>query len=303
MAATTAPQPHLAAWEWPTLVLAATIYGGWIALVAGHAALPLPLACAIGAWLIAWHGSLQHEVIHGHPTRRQWLNDAIGYPPLALWLPYPVYAREHTAHHATPHLSDPWDDTESNYIARAGGVAHALAAIEATLAGRVVFGPPIRALRLWWAQVLRLRRDPAGVARDWLPHLVAVAVVLWFVQHCGLSLGVYVFGMVWPGIGLASIRAYAEHRASDDPAARTAIVADRGPLALLFLNNNLHTWHHAHPGAPWYALPAMHRAQPDAFPRAPRYRHYGEVIARFAFVPHDRLVHPAPIAPEQARRA
>lgn len=301
MSAGTGQTGTIAAIEWPTLGLAAVIYGGWLMLIAFHAHVPLLLACAIGAWLIAWHGSLQHETIHGHPTRNAAINDAIGYPPLALWLPYWLYAREHAAHHATPHLSDPYDDTESNYLARPGGLAHALALLEATLVGRVVFGPPIRVGRLLIAEVQRARRDPAGVARDWVPHALAAAAVLAWVSHCGLPIVVYICGMVWPGLGLTLIRAYAEHRADADPAARTAIIADRGPLALLFLNNNLHSWHHANPAAPWYALPAMYRANPAAFPKAPRYRHYGEVIARFAFAPHDRLVHPAPIAPEAAR--
>jgi hypothetical protein len=102
----------------------------------------------------------------------------------------------------------------------------------------------------------------------------------------------YVLCFIWPGTALSLIRSYAEHRASADPAARTAIVADSGPLALLFLNNNLHIWHHAYPALP-YAPPAAYRADPDAFPQAPRYAHYGVIFTRFLLRPHDRLVHPA----------
>jgi fatty acid desaturase len=278
--------------EWPTLALAAIIYGGWLALTAWHALLPAPLLVVGGAWLIAWQGSLQHEVIHDHPTRSRTINDAIGFPPVSLWLPYAVYAREHRAHHATALLTDPAQDTESNYLPRSGGLSHRAAALEATLAGRMVFGPPLRVARFWWREAQRARIDPRGVARDWLPHLAGVALVLAWLHHVGLSVPFYVVGMVWPGTALLLIRAFAEHRASPDPAARTAVVEDRGPLALLFLNNNLHPWHHAMPHVPWYALPALYRADPGAFARAPRYRGYGRVIARFLFRPHDTIVHP-----------
>jgi fatty acid desaturase len=280
--------------EWPTIGLAMVIYGGWFALTGWHALLPWPVLLAGGAWLIAWHSSLQHEVIHGHPTRHAWLNDAIGFAPLSLWLPYTVYARDHRAHHATDHLTDPLDDTESNYLARPGGLAHLLAALESTLAGRMLFGPPIRIGRFWLAELRRAGSAPGAVARDWLPHLAGVALVVAWLGHVGIGLGQYGLCFIWPGTALSLIRSYAEHRAADEEEGRTAIVSDFGPLALLFLNNNLHVWHHARPAAPWYALPALHRAAPDAFPLAPRYRSYATVFARYFLRPHDRLIHPTP---------
>ncbi len=283
--------------EWPTLGLAGVIYGGWLVLTAHHAALPWPLLVAGGGWLIAWHGSLQHEAIHGHPTRVRWINDLIGAIPLALWLPYAIYRRDHHAHHATPHLTDPFDDSESNYLSRGGGLPHVVAALEATLIGRMVVGPPIRVARFWLAEARRARHAPLQVARDWLPHLAGVALVLTWLAHVGLPIWLYVLAFVWPGTALSLIRSFAEHRASPDPAARTAIVRDHGPLALLFLNNNLHAWHHAHPGLAWYRLPSLARAEPASFADAPRYAGYGAVFARFALRPHDRLVHPAPQAP------
>jgi fatty acid desaturase len=278
--------------EWPTVLLALVIYGGWLALTAWHAQVPGPLLLAGGAWLLAWQGSLQHEVIHDHPTRHRWINDAIGFVPLSLWLPYAVYRREHTAHHTTPHLTDPLDDTESNYLPRRGGLPHVLAAMEATLAGRMLFGPPIRVARFWLSELRRATGNPLGVAHEWLVHLAGVALVLLWLDHVGLSIGMYMLCFVWPGTSLLLVRSFAEHRASPDPAERTALVADSGPLALLFLNNNLHPWHHAHPGVPWYALPALYRANPQEFARAPRYPGYRAVLARFLFRAHDGLVHP-----------
>ncbi|MFN3503676.1 MAG: hypothetical protein ACK4ZJ_15580, partial [Allorhizobium sp.] len=61
--------PRIARIEWPTVALAFLIYGGFIALTYFWRDIPLLILVPLGAWLIAWHGSLQHEVIHHHPTR------------------------------------------------------------------------------------------------------------------------------------------------------------------------------------------------------------------------------------------
>ena len=74
----------------------------------------------------------------------------------------------------------------------------------------------------------------------------------------------------WIGHALLKIRTYLEHRAHEAPRARTVIIEDRGPLALLFLNNNLHVVHHCHPAVPWYRLPATLCREPRALPAAQR---------------------------------
>jgi fatty acid desaturase len=55
--------------EWPTLALATFIYTAWFLLTYFWASIPYVLLFIAGGWLLAWHGSLQHEVLHGHPTR------------------------------------------------------------------------------------------------------------------------------------------------------------------------------------------------------------------------------------------
>ena len=54
--------------ELPTLGVAVAIYGGFLLLTWFYRDLPLWVTAPIGALLIAWHGSLQHETIHHHPT-------------------------------------------------------------------------------------------------------------------------------------------------------------------------------------------------------------------------------------------
>src|SRR5579871_3005737 len=101
--------------EWPTLLLALLIYAGWLAVTFWHRSLPTPLVLLFGAWLVAWQSSLQHEILHGHPTRSRQFNLWLGSPPLSLWLPYQAYRRLHLVHHRDERLTDPLDDPESYY--------------------------------------------------------------------------------------------------------------------------------------------------------------------------------------------
>ena len=57
-------------WELPTWGVAVAIYGSWTVLTLGWATVPIWVAVPAMGWLLAWHGSLQHETIHGHPTRK-----------------------------------------------------------------------------------------------------------------------------------------------------------------------------------------------------------------------------------------
>ena len=74
--------------ELPTWLVAAAIYGGWLLLTLHAALLPWWIAAPALGCIVAWHNSLQHEAIHGHPTRYRAVNDALGMPPLGLWLPF-----------------------------------------------------------------------------------------------------------------------------------------------------------------------------------------------------------------------
>lgn len=282
--------------EWPTLAVAVAVHGGWLAATAWHAALPGWALALAGGWLIAWHGSLQHETIHGHPTGRCRIDRLIGSVPLSLWLPYAVYRRSHVAHHATPAITDPYDDPESRYLSgRAGGVARAAARVEATLIGRLLIGPLLAVLRFWASELVRAGREPAAWARDWGPHLLGVALLLWWLDRVGMGIGRYLLCFVYPGTALTLLRSFAEHRADHEPGRRMALVERAGPLALLYLNNNLHAAHHHAPGLAWYRLPAFYRqnrARLVADNGGLVYRGYGAVARRFLLHPHDRAIHP-----------
>ena len=79
------------------------------------------------------------------------------------------------------------------------------------------------------------------------------------------------------------------------------IIEDRGPLALLFLNNNYHAVHHANPRLAWYRLPAEFARRRDEWLRRNggyAYRSYGEVFRRYLFRRKDPVAHPIWTAPE-----
>ena len=74
---------RLPALEWPTLALLIADYAAWLALTKMYGDWPLWLIVPGVALLLTLHSSLQHEVLHGHPTRSavvnrlQWCGGAI----------------------------------------------------------------------------------------------------------------------------------------------------------------------------------------------------------------------------------
>lgn len=284
--------------EWPTLALAVVIYAAWLLLTALHARLPGPVMVAAGAWLIAWHGSLQHETIHGHPTRSPRINGLIGGVPLALWLPFACYRRDHIAHHATDHVTDPVRDPESRYARRPAGLSGAVrlaaSAMQAWLIGRLILGPAMVIGGFLAGELRRAVAAPGEVLRDWAAHLLGVVAILAWLRLWGMGLGSYAL-IVYLGTSLTLLRSFAEHRAAAVADHRVAVVENAGIFGLLFLHNNLHAAHHRAPALPWYALPrfyADHRTDLLLHNGGLLYDGYGEVFRRYALRAHDVLVHP-----------
>jgi fatty acid desaturase len=121
-----------------------------------------------------------------------------------------------------------------------------------------------------------------------------VAVVLGWVWAAPMPLWAYLLA-VWLGIALLKIRTFLEHRAHEKASGRTVIIEDRGPLALLFLNNNLHVVHHMHPEVPWYRLPALYAARRDHYLRRNGgyvYPSYGQIFRDYLWRAKDPVPHP-----------
>lgn len=293
------PHAALPSVEWPTLGMIGASYALWAAgTTVGYGVAPL-FGIILAGIAIAQFSSCQHEVLHGHPFRLRWLNEALVWPALTLTVPYGRFRDTHLAHHHDPVLTDPYDDPESNYLdpaqwARLPGWARALFRANNTLLGRIVIGP-ILGNALWLRTEWRLAMAGAGpVRRDWALHLVGLVPVVAWVAAAPMPWWAYL-AAAWVGQGLLRIRTFLEHRAHEAARARTVIIEDRGPLSLLFLNNNFHAVHHMHPGVPWYRLPAVYRANRSHYLRRNEgylFASYGEVFGRFLTRGKDPVAHP-----------
>lgn len=286
--------------EWPTWLLAATIYGGWGALTWYAQALPWWVVLPVGGFLVAWHNSFQHEAIHGHPTSRAWLNAILALPPLGLWIPYFIYRDVHRRHHGTAALTCPARDPEAFYInrdgwRRAGWLSRRLLLVNQTLLGRLTIGPALAILRTWTSE-LRLSARDRRRAAIWLAHIAAVSLIaLWVVWVCGIPAWKYVLLFAYPGLSLTLLRSFAEHRPAACDAHRTAVVEGGWLTRLLFLNNNLHAAHHMWPDIPWYRLRRVYlrrKTQVLAHNGGHIYGGYLDLARRHLLQPKDMPVHP-----------
>jgi fatty acid desaturase len=303
-----APRPR-AAIEIPTLLLILADYGAWLAVTALYARWSLLVVAPLVVVLLTLHNSLQHEVIHGHPTRWRRVNRLLAIVPLSLWLPFDRYRHTHHAHHIDHRLTDPLDDPESYYwrpedCARLGPVSRLSLELQQTLAGRVLIGSFWRigmflrdeVLALLHGEKRPLIRNEQNVRLVWLEHLAwCVPVLLWVKVVCGMPLWIYVLTMVIPSNGLVLIRAFAEHLARSPVPERIALVERSWLLGPLFLFNNLHALHHEAPAVPWYQYPAryrVHRERLIAENGGLVYVTYFDVARRFLFRRYDELPHP-----------
>lgn len=284
--------------EWQTWAVAGLVYGGWLAITWFHDALPLPILIAAGAYIVALQTSLQHETIHGHPTGTSWINTAVGYAPLALFLPYERYRSAHLKHHEAP-LTDPLYDPESNYIQpgvwrRAAPWQRWVYRLNATLAGRIIVGPAVWIARLLAEDTRRCLAGDREALRIWSLHLLAVAGVLTWVGYvCGLNPLLYVLGIAYPALALTSLRSFAEHRPADEQAHRTAIVLTNAVMRFLYLGNTYHVVHHLLPGEPWYRMGLLYRSNAACFQRA----NGGYVIQGYRSLWRSHALHPHYAAP------
>jgi fatty acid desaturase len=302
----------LPAIELPTLALILADYGGWLTVTYAYGQWPLWVVAPVVAVLLTLHSSLQHEILHGHPTRWRAVNDVLGIVPLSLWLPYERYRMNHLVHHIDERLTDPVDDPESYYWTPEAwqGVSafrRRMTELQQTLAGRVLCGPFWRIPLFLRGEVRAFARNEPGLRAIWIRHLAwCVPVVLWITVVCGIPLWLYLIAMVIPGNGILLIRSFAEHRARPGVRERVAIVEGSWILGPLFLFNNLHALHHEEPAIPWYRYNARYRVHRERLIAANGglvYSTYFDVARRFLLRPHDNTVHPTGRVPQQTRGA
>lgn len=285
--------------EWGTLALIMACYGGWLAALWLLPGVSLWLTVLALGVMAALHSSLTHEALHGHPFRSRWLNEALMFLPLSLAIPYGRFRDTHLAHHEDEALTDPYDDPESNFQdpavwARLPGWRKMLLRVNNTLLGRVVLGPLVGQVCFMVGDWRLARRGEPGIVRDWILHVLGLVPVIWMVWLSPAPLWAAAAG-AYLGLGLLKIRTFLEHRAHETARGRTVVIEDKGPLAFLFLNNNLHIVHHMHPGVPWYALPRLYQARKAEFLAANDgyiYRNYLQIFRNYLLRAKDPVPHP-----------
>lgn len=294
--------------EWPTLALIAASYGLLMICLFWVPMASLGLAVVILIPVIALQSSLQHEVLHRHPFARRWLGEVLVFPAFNLFVPYLRFRDTHLAHHQDANLTNPYDDPETNYLdpvvwSRLTGWRQALLNANNTLSGRMILGPIIGQIAFMAADWRAIRAGDRAVLWGWLWHIPVTAALVGLVIASPLPFWAYLLAC-YGGLAVLKIRTFLEHQTHARASGRTAVIEDRGLLAFLFLNNNLHVVHHMHPRLPWYRLPALYRANRDRYLTRNggyAYASYAEVARRHLWRAKEPVPHPLYRAPAERR--
>jgi fatty acid desaturase len=287
--------------EWPTWLLLIGVYAGWFAVILGSHWLGLWLSTALLIPLVALWMSLQHELLHGHPTRFNALNKVLGYAPFAVWYPYTLYRNCHLVHHNDEDLTVPGVDPESRYLKQQQWDASSLFErtlhwLTKTVVGRFLLGSPLALWKLARNEFRRLRQGQRQAWLMWLSHGTVTVLMLAFIaQYSVLPVWHYVALVSVPALSVAAIRSYYEHRPHPQPEQRTVLNEAAWPWTWLFLNNNLHLVHHDLPKLPWYLLPTVYRARREQWvARSGGFlvQGYGQLIGRHGLKAIDSPRHP-----------
>ena len=285
--------------EYLTLSLLFACYFVWGMLTMLHASLPILLLFPLLTLLLSFQGSLQHEVIHYHPTPSQKLNETLASPPLVLYLPFIIYRDTHRQHHVLDNITYPSKDPESAYFTTEQWVAmptwlQGLHKINNTLLGRLFIGPALGIGGFLWTEFNKLRAGDQYTIKAWLAYLPWLVAVLAWLVYWQFPMGLYLLACYF-SYSLTAIRIFAEHQAVDTPHQRTIVVESNGFLSHLFLQNNLHSVHHKYPGMPWYQLRAAYQKECEAILQENGhyvFANYFELFKRYAWKPKEGVVHP-----------
>ena len=286
--------------DWRTLVIAVLVYGGWLATVFLHKQMPWWATFALLTWFGAWHLSLQHELVHGHPFRNSKLNAALASLSLTMWVPFLSFKRDHISHHNST-LTHPKLDTESYYSMpeqwqHSGRFLRSIYWANRTIAFRLTVWSVFSTVQYFFADAWRAIRNVDNARSAWVLHIPGLIAVTYIVNNlAGMSMIEYLIGGVFASHSLNMMRSFAEHKTLGVESTRTAIIDAGRVMSLLMLNNNLHIAHHDEPSAPWYKVPEV-AERLNAFERAQKidalYKGgYGELLRRFTFKPYDQPVY------------
>ena len=284
--------------EWRTLAVIVAVYGLTVLTVVRYEVLTPWLAVPFLAVLGAWHLSMQHEVLHGHPFKNQFLNDFIGGIPVTLWIPYLAFKKDHHEHHLSD-LTNPALDNESYYVSqeqwdKAGRIRRAAWTANRTILFRMFVWTIVSTITYVLSVLKRAARNEKSDRLAVVLHVVGVAFVVYLVSLSSMPLWQFALGTVYGGRILNAIRPFPEHKYQSGVETRTAMIMAGPFMSLLMLNNNLHVAHHDEPGVPWYRYDKlMQRVNAVERARAAGVLYeggYAEVFRKFSFTPVDSPV-------------
>lgn len=287
--------------EWPTLALILATGAAWMLLIGFYSELGPWIVCPLAAVTVTLQSSLQHEVLHGHPTRNPAVNEALVYCSFGLCVPYRRFKSLHLRHHNNDRLTDPYDDPETFYLAwgdwqKLPRLLKLILIVNNTLLGRLLIGPAVSMIGFLGSEIRMMRGGDRVVLRAWLHHLAGLVPVIAFITLVGgMPFWLYVLAVAYPGMSLLMLRTFAEHRAHDHAEARSIIVEFCPVFSLLFLNNNLHVVHHANPRTPWYELPRLYRAARQEWQQRNDgyvFSSYFDLARRYFFKVKEPVAHP-----------
>lgn len=276
----------------------AAVYGLTVLTVVRYEVLTPWLAIPMLGVLGAWHLSMQHEVLHGHPFKNQFLNDALGGIPVTLWIPYLAFKKDHHEHHKSD-LTNPALDNESYYVSQeqwdnAGPIRRAAWTANRTILFRMFVWTIVSTISYVTLVLKRAIRNEKSDRLAVTLHVIGVAFVVYLVSLSSMPLWQFALGTVYGGRILNAIRPFPEHKYQSGIETRTAMIMAGRFMSLLMLNNNLHVAHHEEPGVPWYRYDNLMQ-RVNAVERARNagvlYEGgYAEIFRRFSFTPVDSPV-------------
>jgi fatty acid desaturase len=302
-------EPSFESWferhDGPTLLVAAAIYTGWLALLVSHRHIPWWITAPLAGYVVQWHFSLQHEAIHSMRGIPKWLRCALVWPPIGIWFPFELYRRSHSQHHRDSCLTYPGEDTETYYHEEEdwedyGNLSRWLLIVNQTFLGRLFVGPLLRTPQLFIKEIGKIGAGDTSNLGIWVRHMIAVVLIFLVVTEVfDVSVFQYLAEFVYPGLALGMMRSFTEHRWGEQPSERTAVVESNWVFGLLFLWNNLHVVHHVLPTLPWWKVPRVWRENRDCIQAHNGgfvFRGYGEIAWRWLLTPNFIPVHPPSVA-------
>ena len=287
--------------QWPTWLLLIAVPSAWFALMLASPVLGAGWTIVLLIPVVVLWMSVQHELLHGHPTRWNWLNKVLGYAPFALWYPYTLYRDSHLQHHRDHDLTLPGVDPESRYLSQAHWqgspkLLRGLLWLNKTVPGRLLLGPPLALFGMAAEELQRLRRGDRQAWCMWLTHgFFTLLMFVFIARYSELAIWQYVFLVTVPVLSVGMVRSFYEHRPAVQPEKRTVLNEAGWPWTWLFLNLNLHLVHHDLPRLPWFYMPKVYQARREQWQqRNGGYvvHGYGELIRRHAVQAIDSPQHP-----------